>query len=112
MFEMADACLGLDVQWPFGYLLMGGLWLGAKKDKSGWSTFPHHLVDRGLKGRAAGHFRRLQGGPCRERREFLPEVRYQRCKVHFYRNVATSLDRQRLVVRDRIRAAEDLCTAR
>jgi hypothetical protein len=66
---MADACLGLDVQSPFGYLSWGAcglIWVGtkatpqgcplsgdlrgAKEDKSGWSTLPRHLVDRGLKG--------------------------------------------------------------
>jgi len=36
--------------------------------------------------RAAGHFRRL-GGLLESIADFLPEARYQRCMVHFYRNV-------------------------
>jgi putative transposase len=63
-----------------------GTFEGAKEDKSGWSTFPRHLVDRGLKGVQLVISDACRG-PCRERREFLPEARYQRCMVHFYRNV-------------------------
>jgi hypothetical protein len=33
-------------------------------------------------GRAASHFRRLQG-PCRVVADFLPAARYQRCMVQF-----------------------------
>ena len=58
----------------------------AKEDKSGWSAFLRHLVDRGLKG-----VQLVISDACRGLVEsvadFLPEARYQRCMVHFYRNV-------------------------
>src|SRR5664280_2742525 len=45
-----------------GFREILGICEGAKEDKSGWSALRPE-------GRAAGHFRRLQG-PCRERRGF------------------------------------------
>src|ERR1700688_369994 len=63
-----------------------GICEGAKEDKSGWSGFLRHLVDRGLKG-----VQLVISDACRGLVEsiadFLPEARYQRCMVHFYRNV-------------------------
>ena len=59
---------------------------GAKEDKSGWRGFLRHLKDRGLSGVRAHHFRCLP----RSRREPRPsssDARWQRCVVHFYRNV-------------------------
>jgi transposase-like protein len=59
---------------------------GAKEDKSGWSAFLRHLVDRGLRG-----VQLVISDACRgfveSVADFLPEARYQRCMVHFYRNV-------------------------
>jgi len=59
---------------------------GAKEDKSGWSAFLRHLVDRGLKG-----VQLITSDACRglmeSAAEYLPEARWQRCMVHFYRNV-------------------------
>src|SRR3954465_8591863 len=58
----------------------------AKEDKSGWSAFLRHLVDRGLTG-----VRLIISDACRglmeSAAEYLPEARWQRCMVHFYRNV-------------------------
>ena len=55
-------------------------------DKSGWSAFLRHLVDRGLKG-----VQLVISDACRGLVEsvadFLPDAQYQRCMVHFYRNV-------------------------
>ena len=69
-----------------GFREILGICEGAKEDKSGWSAFLHHLVDRGLKG-----VQLVISDACRGLVEsvadFLPEVRYQRCMVHFYRNV-------------------------
>jgi len=52
----------------------------------GWSAFLRHLVDRGLKGVAL-----IISDACRglveSVAEYLPEARWQRCVVHFYRNV-------------------------
>jgi putative transposase len=58
----------------------------AKEDKSGWSAFLQYLVDRGLKG-----VQLIISDACRglteSTAEYLPEARWQRCMVHFYRNV-------------------------
>ena len=59
---------------------------GAKEDKSGWSAFLRHLVDRGLSG-----VQLVVSDACRGLVEsvdqFLPDAQWQRCVVHFYRNV-------------------------
>jgi transposase-like protein len=69
-----------------GFREILGVCEGAKEDKSGWSAFLRHLVDRGLKG-----VQLVISDACRGLVEsvadFLPEARYQRCMVHFYRNV-------------------------
>ena len=60
--------------------------LSDRPDKSGWSTFLRHLVDRGLSG-----VRLVVSDACRglveSAAEFLPDAQWQRCVVHFYRNV-------------------------
>ena len=69
-----------------GYREILGICEGAKEDKSGWSAFLRHLVDRGLKG-----VQLIISDACRglieSVAEYLPEARWQRCMVHFYRNV-------------------------
>jgi transposase-like protein len=69
-----------------GYREILGICEGAKEDKSGWSAFLRHLVDRGLKG-----VELIISDACRglveSVDEFLPDARWQRCVVHFYRNV-------------------------
>jgi transposase-like protein len=63
-----------------------GLAEGAKEDKAGWLAFLKHLKERGLVGvqlfisdACAGLIDAI--GEC------YPEARWQRCAVHFYRNV-------------------------
>ena len=69
-----------------GYREILGICEGAKEDKSGWSAFLRHLVDRGLKG-----VELITSDACRGLVEsiadYLPDARWQRCVVHFYRNV-------------------------
>jgi putative transposase len=69
-----------------GYREILGICEGAKEDKSGWSAFLRHLVDRGLKG-----VQLIISDACRglveSIAEYLPDARWQRCVVHFYRNV-------------------------
>ncbi len=69
-----------------GYREILGICEGAKEDKSGWSSFLRHLVDRGLKG-----VQLVISDACRGLVEsiadYLPDARWQRCMVHFYRNV-------------------------
>lgn len=69
-----------------GYREILGICEGAKEDRSGWSSFLRHLVDRGLSG-----VQLIISDACRGLVEsvadYLPEARWQRCMVHFYRNV-------------------------
>jgi putative transposase len=65
-----------------------GICEGAKEDKSGWSAFLRHLVDRGLKG-----VQLIISDACRglmeSVAEYLPDARWQRCMVHFSRNLSS-----------------------
>ena len=67
-----------------GYREILGIVEGPKEDKSGWSAFLRHLVDRGLSG-----VQLIVSDACRglveSAAEFLPEAGWQRCVVHFYR---------------------------
>jgi len=69
-----------------GYREILGICEGAKEDKSGWAAFLRHLVDRGLSG-----VQLIISDACRGLLEsiadYLPDARWQRCMVHFYRNV-------------------------
>src|SRR5215218_8874895 len=69
-----------------GFREILGICEGAKEDKSGWSAFLRHLVDRGLQG-----VRLIISDACRglmeSAGEYLPDAQWQRCMVHFYRNV-------------------------
>ena len=68
-----------------GFREIVGICEGAKEDESGWSAFLRHLVDRGLKG-----VQLVISDACRvmeSAAEYLPDARWQRCMVHFYRNV-------------------------
>jgi transposase-like protein len=69
-----------------GFREILGICEGAKEDKSGWSAFLRQLVDRGLNG-----VQLIISDACRglmeSAAEYLPQARWQRCMVHFYRNV-------------------------
>ena len=69
-----------------GFREILGICEGAKEDKSGWSAFLRHLVDRGLRG-----VQLIISDACRglmeSAAEYLPDARWQRCMVHFYRNI-------------------------
>jgi transposase-like protein len=69
-----------------GYREILGICEGAKEDKSGWSAFLRHLVNRGLIG-----VQLVISDACRGLVEsiadYLPDAHWQRCMVHFYRNV-------------------------
>ena len=63
---------------------------GAKEDKASWTQFLRELKDRGLKGvelfvsdKCLGLVDNLA--------KFYPEAKWQRCIVHFYRNVWTAV---------------------
>jgi putative transposase len=61
---------------------------GAKEDKESWSRFLRHLKERGLKG-----VRLVTSDKClglvESVAETFPDASWQRCVVHFYRNVFT-----------------------
>lgn len=63
---------------------------GAKEDKAGWGSFIAHLKERGLAG-----VRLFISDKCmglvESLAEYYPESLWQRCTVHFYRNVFTTV---------------------
>ena len=71
-----------------GYREIPGIMDGPKEDKSGWSSFLGHLVNRGL-----SVLQLVISDACRglaeSAAEFLPDAQRQRCVVHFYRNVVS-----------------------
>jgi putative transposase len=68
---------------------------GHKEDKSGWLGFLKHLKDRGLTG-----VRLIISDACLGLRESVaevfPEADWQRCAVHFYRNVFSHVPRSKV----------------
>ncbi len=73
-----------------GYREIVGVAEGAKEDKSGWLTFLRTLKERGLSGV------RLVISDCciglvEALSETFPEALWQRCVVHFYRNVFSAI---------------------
>lgn len=69
-----------------GYRRILGVCEGHKEDKSGWSGFLAHLKNRGLRGvRLVVSDANL--GLVESVSDYYPEADWQRCTVHFYRNV-------------------------
>jgi len=63
---------------------------GAKEDKAGWGSFIASLKERGLQGVRLFISDKCMGlveSLC----EYYPEALWQRCTVHFYRNVFTNV---------------------
>lgn len=92
-----------------------GLNEGAKEDKASWQNFLRHLKERGLKGvRLIVSDRCL--GLVESLAEFYPEAHYQRCIVHFYRNVWSHVPstkvRKVAAMLKAIHASEDRAAAR
>lgn len=71
-----------------GYREILGVAEGAKEDSESWRSFLRNLKSRGLKG-----VRLVVSDKClglvEALAEFYPEAAWQRCAVHFYRNVFT-----------------------
>lgn len=78
-----------------GFRCVLGVQEGHKEDKSGWSSFLTHLKGRGLKG-----VRLIISDACiglvESTAEFYPEADWQRCTVHFYRNVFSHVPRNKM----------------
>jgi len=73
-----------------GYREVLGSWEGPKEDKEGWSAFLRHLKQRGLKG-----VRLFITDKClglvESLAEFYPDALWQRCVVHWYRNILSQV---------------------
>ncbi|MEO1525496.1 MAG: IS256 family transposase [Planctomycetota bacterium] len=69
-----------------------GVCEGAKEDSESWRSFLRHLKERGLRG-----VRLVVSDKClglvESLGEFFPEAGWQRCIVHFYRNVLKDVPR-------------------
>src|SRR6516165_6865516 len=98
-----------------GYREILGICEGAKEDKAGWSAFLKHLKDRGLKG-----IRLITSDACiglaESAAEFFPEAVWQRCIVHWYRNIFSHVPstkvREIAAMLKAIHASEDIAAAR
>jgi putative transposase len=77
--------IGVDSE---GFRQVLGVREGAKEDKAGWSGFLRHLKNRGLKS-----VKLIISDAClglvESMADFFPTAKWQRCIVHFYRNVFT-----------------------
>jgi transposase-like protein len=73
-----------------GYREILGIAEGAKEDKESWRSFLRYLKGRGLKGTQLFISDRSLG-LVETIGEFYPKARWQRCVVHFYRNVFTAV---------------------
>lgn len=71
-----------------GFREVIGAMEGAKEDKESWSAFVKHLKERGLKGVQLVISDKCLG-LVESVAEVFPTARWQRCVVHFYRNVFT-----------------------
>ena len=78
-----------------GYREILGAMEGAKEDKESWKAFLRHLKDRGLKG-----VKLIISDKClglvESIGDFYPKARWQRCVVHFYRNVMSQTPHNRM----------------
>lgn len=73
-----------------GFREVIGAMEGAKEDKESWSAFVKHLKERGLKGVQLVISDKCLG-LVESIAEVFPTARWQRCVVHFYRNVFTAV---------------------
>jgi putative transposase len=81
--------VGVDQE---GFRQVLGVMEGMKEDKDSWVAFLRYLKERGLRG-----VRLFISDKCvglvESLADFYPEARWQRCVVHFYRNVFTVVPR-------------------
>lgn len=73
-----------------GYREILGAAEGAKEDKSGWGSFIASLKERGLTGTKLFITDKCLG-LVESLAEYYPEAQWQRCTVHFYRNVFSNV---------------------
>ena len=98
-----------------GYRRILGVTEGHKEDKSGWSSFLAHLKERGLRG-AKLVISDACLGLVESVADYYPEADWQRCMVHFHRNVSSHVPstktKQVALMLKAIYAQESLQTAR
>ena len=86
------AAIGVD---EGGYRRILGVAEGHKEDKAGWLQFLKHLKKRGLTG-----VRLIVSDAClglaEAAAEVFPDADWQRCVVHFYRNVFSHVPRRKI----------------
>ena len=84
--------IGIDQD---GYRQVLGVCEGAKEDVESWRQFLRRLKERGLKG-----VRLVTSDKClglvEALGEFYPEADWQRCMVHWYRNVGSSVPKSKV----------------
>jgi len=93
-----------------GYRKILGVAEGAKEDKAGWSGFLRHLKERGLSG-----VKLIVSDAClglvESVADFYPDAKWQRCMVHFYRNIFSVVPRKKMaeitIMLKAIHASED-----
>ena len=98
-----------------GYREIIGAAEGEKEDKAGWLGFLRHLKERGLKGA-----RLVVSDKClglvESAAEVYPDADWQRCVVHWYRNIFTNVPREKgrtvAAMLKAIHAQEDRSAAR
>src|SRR5271165_7067640 len=98
-----------------GYREILGICEGAKEDKAGWSAFLKHLKERGLRG-----VQLIISDAClglaESAAEFFPDPAWQRCIVHWYRNIFSHVPstkvREIAAMLKAIHASEDIVAAR
>jgi transposase-like protein len=73
-----------------GYREILGVSEGAKEDKASWKNLLRELKQRGLRGVQLFVSDKCMG-LVENFAEFYPEAKWQRCAVHFYRNVWTAV---------------------
>lgn len=78
-----------------GYRKILGVVEGTKEDKAGWSGFLRHLKERGLRG-VQMFITDACMGLVESLGDFYPDAKWQRCMVHFYRNVFSAVPRKKM----------------
>jgi putative transposase len=78
-----------------GYRHVLGIKEGAKEDKESWTSFMRYLKSRGLKGVQLFVSDKCLG-LLESVADFYPEAKWQRCVVHFYRNVFTVVPKSKV----------------
>ena len=93
-FENVSILVAIGVD-EDGYREVIGATEGMKEDKESWRSFLVWLKERGLDGvKLVVGDKNL--GMCESVHEVFPDAKYQRCTVHFYRNIMSSVPRNRL----------------